>query len=83
MDERTKELVAVGASAAVNCHPCMDYHLGLLEKLGASPEDIGAALETGLQVSKGAWNKTRKVVNEIQGGRHETPKADVQTTGCC
>lgn len=80
MDQRMKELVAVGAAAAVNCHPCIEYHLGLLEKAAVAPEDIGAALETGLQVSKGAWSKTRKVVDEIKGAK---PKEDVPAAGCC
>jgi AhpD family alkylhydroperoxidase len=34
MDERMKELVAMGASAAANCHPCMDHHLAKCDELG-------------------------------------------------
>jgi AhpD family alkylhydroperoxidase len=33
MDERMKELVAMGASAAANCHPCMEFHLARSDKL--------------------------------------------------
>lgn len=43
MDDRMKELVAIGASAAVNCHPCMTYHLEKCAAAGASPVDIAAA----------------------------------------
>ncbi|MHB9097907.1 MAG: sigma-70 family RNA polymerase sigma factor [Syntrophales bacterium] len=28
MDERTKKLIAVGASVGANCHPCLEYHVG-------------------------------------------------------
>jgi AhpD family alkylhydroperoxidase len=30
MEERIKALVAIGASAAVNCRPCVEYHLEAL-----------------------------------------------------
>ncbi len=37
MDEQTKELVAIGASVAANCYPCMKHHLAKVvdELLGA------------------------------------------------
>ena len=36
MDERMKELVAIGASAAVNCHPCLAHHLAECDRIGSS-----------------------------------------------
>ena len=49
MDERMKELVAIGASAAVNCHPCMEKHLAICDSLGISREEIAAAVEADLR----------------------------------
>ena len=54
MDERIKELVAMGASAAANCHPCMDHHLAKCDELGTSREEVTEAVKVGLMVNHGA-----------------------------
>lgn len=77
MNERIKELVAIGASAAVNCHACMEHHLALCRKHGATPEDIAAAVEVGLMVNRGAHAKTRAVVGSLGTGKAAT------AGGCC
>ena len=38
MDERTKELVAIGASVAAHCSPCMKHHLAKCDELGETTE---------------------------------------------
>ncbi len=65
MDERTKELVAMGAGAAVNCRPCMEFHLEQSRQAGASEEDIRQAVDVGLQVNRGAAAKTRDYVASL------------------
>jgi AhpD family alkylhydroperoxidase len=45
LDEKTKELVAVGASLAGNCFPCLRYHYKRCRELGIAVEDIRDALE--------------------------------------
>ncbi len=47
MDEQTKELVAIGASVAANCYPCMKHHLAKCEDLGV----VGAEIRTAVAVS--------------------------------
>ena len=79
MDQRTKELVAMGASAAVNCRPCMEYHLPLCREAGASLEEIQQAVETGLQVGRGAAAKTREYAGALIGPTEATRV----TAGCC
>ncbi len=37
MDDQTKELLAIGASVAANCYPCMKHHLAKCEDLGVRP----------------------------------------------
>lgn len=59
MDETIKKLIAIGASAAVNCHPCMDFHLGECDRLGVDRGLVAAAMEVGMNVAKGAAAKTR------------------------
>ena len=67
MDERMKELVAMGASAAANCHPCMDYHLSKCDELGIDREEVSAAVKIGLMVNRGAENAIRKKARELLG----------------
>ncbi len=71
MDEQTKELVAIGASVAANCYPCMKHHLAKCRDLGADGLEIRAAAEVGMMVNRGAASNTRKFVAELLGT--ETP----------
>jgi AhpD family alkylhydroperoxidase len=77
MDERIKELVAIGASAAVNCHPCLELHLAEGDRLGIDREEVKAAVEVGLMVNKGAAVKTRARAEALLGLGREAPG------GCC
>lgn len=79
MDERMKELVAVGASAAVNCRPCLDHHVPLCREKGGTEEDIRQAIETGLTVNRGAAARTREYVDAILSREPEVAAA----SGCC
>jgi AhpD family alkylhydroperoxidase len=67
MDDRMKELIAMGASAAANCHPCMDHHLAQCERLGVPHEEIVAAVKVGLMVTHGAEKGIRKHARERLG----------------
>jgi AhpD family alkylhydroperoxidase len=67
MDERTKELVAMGAAAAANCHPCMDHHLAMCDELGIDRDEVFAAVKVGLMVNRGAENAIRKKTRELFG----------------
>jgi AhpD family alkylhydroperoxidase len=67
MDEQIKELVAMGAAAAANCHPCMDYHLARCDELGIERAEVAAAVKVGLMVNRGAENRIRKKARELLG----------------
>ncbi len=67
MDELTKELVAMGAAAAANCHPCMDHHLAKCDELGIDRAEVIAAVKVGLMVNHGAENAIRKKARELLG----------------
>lgn len=77
MDERMKELIAIGAAAAVNCHPCLDFHLAECDRLGIDRDEVKAAVETGLMVGKGAAAKTRSRAEALLGLGKEAQG------GCC
>lgn len=67
MDEITKELVAMGASAAANCHPCLDHHLAKCDELGIDRDEVAAAVKVGLMVNRGAENAIRKKARHLLG----------------
>jgi AhpD family alkylhydroperoxidase len=57
IDNKTKELIAVGASITANCQPCLQYHKSKALEFGADAGEIAEAIEVGRQVRKGAANK--------------------------
>ena len=66
MDERTRELIAVGASITANCQPCLHLHVEKARKCGAGPEEVAAAIEIGNRVRKGAAAKMDEVSSKIK-----------------
>lgn len=45
MNEKTKELVAVGAAVAGNCIPCLDWHYKKCIELKIPKDEIKEAIE--------------------------------------
>jgi len=62
-----RELVAMGASAAANCHPCMDHHFAKCGELGIPREEVVEAVKVGLMVNHGAERAIRKKARELLG----------------
>lgn len=79
MDERMKELIALGASAAVNCHPCLDHHLAEAERIGLERDQVAAAIEVGLAVNRGAATRMRAKVDGLAG---KAPASNASGCGC-
>jgi AhpD family alkylhydroperoxidase len=67
MDAQMKELVAMGAAAAANCHPCMDFHLAKCDELGIDRAEVSEAVKVGLMVNRGAEKAIRKKTRELLG----------------
>jgi AhpD family alkylhydroperoxidase len=65
MDEKTKELIAIGASVGSHCQPCLTYHVEKARELGIADEEIRAAIETGHMVEKGAMSAMKKLSSNI------------------
>ncbi len=79
MDRRTKELIAVGASIAANCQPCLEYHVAQARENGADDRDIAAAVAVGKTVGKGAAGKMDQYVStilkDVPAAGNDEPKA--------
>jgi AhpD family alkylhydroperoxidase len=78
LDEKTKELVAVGASITANCRPCLEYHTAKARELGAATEEILAAVEVGKLVRRGAAAKMDRFATEHVTGQ----SVSVPPAGC-
>jgi len=67
LDEKTKELIAIGASVSCNCHPCVKFHVDKAGKLGIEPKEIEEALKVGIMVRSGAAGQMDKLLTEVSG----------------
>lgn len=57
LDEHFMRLIAIGASVASNCQPCLETNLTLAKECGADAEEISQAIWVGRMVRKGAASK--------------------------
>lgn len=60
MDEKVKELIAVGASIGAHCQPCLAYHVAKAKELGIQDSEIREAIAIGHMVEKGAMSAMRQ-----------------------
>jgi AhpD family alkylhydroperoxidase len=65
MDNKTKELIAIGASISANCQPCLEYHTGKAREYGLNETDIKEAIEVGKLVRRGAASKMDKFASSL------------------
>jgi AhpD family alkylhydroperoxidase len=65
LDEKTKELVALGASLAGNCLPCLRYHYKKCRELGIAVDDLDEALEMAKTVKEVPIKKIYQLANSL------------------
>ena len=65
MENRIKELIAIGASVTANCQPCLEYHVAEAIKNGAAEQEIAEAVAVAKMVRKGAMAKMDKLASGI------------------
>jgi len=80
LDEKTKELVAIGAAITANCQPCLNYHAAKAREQGAVNAEILAAIEVGKRVRRGAAGKMDGFVSGLVGSEPLPPA--VGDCGC-
>ena len=81
LDDRTKELIAIGASISVNCQPCLEYHLSKALEYGADESEIVDAIGVGSLVRRGAAAKMDKFTQSLNKTRIVQQVEDEQC-GC-
>jgi len=62
LEPEIEELIAVGASVACNCHPCVKYHVGKAREMNIDADRIRQASEVGKMVRKGAAGQMDKLL---------------------
>ncbi len=80
MDEKIRELIAVGASITANCQPCLKYHTDKALEFGADPKDVAEAVEMGKRVRKGAAAKMDGFASETVAA---TGTGGEKKSACC
>ena len=72
MNEKIKELIAIGASVSAHCQPCLEFHTSQAKQAGASLSEITEAIEVGKMVSKGAGVQMQRTIIKVMGGDDHT-----------
>ena len=67
MENKTKLLVAVGASITANCQPCLKTAIAQAQLAGADKREILEAIAIGRVVRKGAFGKMDKLASTLIG----------------
>lgn len=68
LDEKTLELIAVGATITANCQPCLEFHVRKAREAGAGEAEIAAAIEAGKEVRAGAGARMDRYAAELSAG---------------
>jgi AhpD family alkylhydroperoxidase len=82
MENRIKELTAIGASITANCQPCLKYHVSKAQEIGVDEHEIIAAIEVGKLVRKGAMTKMDQFVAAMFKKTETELNAPVERCGC-
>lgn len=64
-DAKTLELIAVGASVAACCVPCLEYHVKAARKAGASHSELATAVKMGNKVRQTPADKIDQKCAEL------------------
>ena len=83
LDDRTRKLIAVGASVACNCHPCLEYHLGEARSIGIEATLIEEAIDARRAVREGAASSMDRLASNMTGRKGSPLQAACSGTGCC
>jgi AhpD family alkylhydroperoxidase len=65
LDNQTLALIAVGASIAANCQPCLEHSIGAALQCGANHQQITEAIDVGKRVMQGAASKMDKFASSL------------------
>ena len=82
LEQREKELAAIGASIGANCRPCIEHHLPAGREAGLSETELGDAVATAQAVRHEAIELLSARIDELlgRGGSAPEPGAIAETS---
>lgn len=83
MDDKTKKLIAIGASVTANCKPCLETHVSQAESMGITAAEIGLAIKVGQSVRSGAAGRMDALIESIIPGSCSADHAAPKKANCC
>ncbi len=66
LEERIARLIAVGASVAANCQPCLEANIQKALTAGAENKDVAEAIVIGRRVREGAASSMDSFVSQLE-----------------
>lgn len=82
LDDRIVRLIAVGASIAANCQPCLETNIKKALENGADEQEIRDAIEVGKRVREGAASKMDKYASGLGSVALSFTPVTVGECGC-
>lgn len=82
MDDPTQILVALGASVAANCRPCLEHYLDRAAEAGLPKDEIHEAVAVGQKVARGAGVRMKQFTASTLAVR-DTPGSEREVGGGC
>ena len=82
LEQRDKELAAIGASIGANCRPCIEHHLVAGREAGLSEAELDGAVATAHAARREAVELLSARIDELlgRGGAPPEPAAVTQTS---
>ena len=82
LEQKEKELAAIGACIGANCRPCIEHHLPAGSEAGLSATELADAVDTARTVRHGAVELFSTRVDELlgHGGSALEPGAPAETS---
>lgn len=82
IDKRTTQLIAVGASVAANCMPCLERTMSMAIEAGVDRQEIKEAIAIAKMVRKGAASKMDEFATTLNGQAHTAMECTGSQGGC-
>jgi AhpD family alkylhydroperoxidase len=79
LEQKDKELAAIGASIGANCRPCIEHHIPAGHEAGLSDRDLSDAVATAAAVRQEANEKLSARASELLGDPAASPIHDVSS----
>jgi AhpD family alkylhydroperoxidase len=80
LEQRDKELAAIGASIGANCRPCIEHHLPAGRAAGLSERQLADAITAARTIRHQALDLFAARVDELLGRRGYEPQSELPTT---